>query len=219
MKPIETFYGGYRFRSRLEARWAVFFDAVQVGYRYEEDGYDLDGVWYLPDFWLPGLDCWVEIKPKWPTELERQKAQYLSWALEKNVYIFYGDVWTPDPLKGRGIEPFPGTRVTVRGEDHVKEYPLALPLRWKALFAELFDLNLELALDLKTDELQCMPFFTEDSRKLVPETVENVLDVAQRRAAVLPKLSSRLEQEADTLLEVIEPLSISGSLAFFAPIT
>jgi hypothetical protein len=25
-KAIETHYKGYRFRSRLEARWAVFFD-------------------------------------------------------------------------------------------------------------------------------------------------------------------------------------------------
>lgn len=28
MKAIETRYKGYRFRSRLEARWAVFFDAL-----------------------------------------------------------------------------------------------------------------------------------------------------------------------------------------------
>ena len=26
IKAIETYYKGYRFRSRLEARWAVFFD-------------------------------------------------------------------------------------------------------------------------------------------------------------------------------------------------
>jgi hypothetical protein len=28
IKAIETSYKGYRFRSRLEARWAVFFDAL-----------------------------------------------------------------------------------------------------------------------------------------------------------------------------------------------
>ena len=27
-QPIETMYRGYRFRSRLEARWAVFFTAA-----------------------------------------------------------------------------------------------------------------------------------------------------------------------------------------------
>ena len=30
IKPIETIYNGYRFRSRLEARWAVLFDALGV---------------------------------------------------------------------------------------------------------------------------------------------------------------------------------------------
>ena len=51
MKAIETHYNGYRFRSRLEARWAVFFDALGVSYEYEPEGFELDdGTWYLPDF-------------------------------------------------------------------------------------------------------------------------------------------------------------------------
>ena len=51
MKAIETVYNGYRFRSRLEARWAVFFDALNVKYEYEPEGFDLgDGIYYLPDF-------------------------------------------------------------------------------------------------------------------------------------------------------------------------
>lgn len=63
-KAIETVYGGYRFRSRLEARWAVFFDAVGLPYDYEKEGFVLDDCTkYLPDFWLPSLNLWVEIKP------------------------------------------------------------------------------------------------------------------------------------------------------------
>jgi hypothetical protein len=64
IKPIETVYNGYRFRSRLEARWAVFFDALNIKYEYEPEGFDLgDAGWYLPDFYLPEFDCFVEIKP------------------------------------------------------------------------------------------------------------------------------------------------------------
>lgn len=63
IKPIETRYKGYRFRSRLEARWAVFFDALGIKYEYEPQGWDLDGKWYLPDFWLPEQMCFLEIKP------------------------------------------------------------------------------------------------------------------------------------------------------------
>jgi hypothetical protein len=62
-KPIETIYKGYRFRSRGEARWAVFFDAVGLPYDYEKEGFVLDdGTKYLPDFWLPSLKLWVEVK-------------------------------------------------------------------------------------------------------------------------------------------------------------
>lgn len=63
IKPIETEYNGYRFRSRLEARWAVFFDALGVKYEYEPEGFELsDGTKYLPDFYLPESGWWVEIK-------------------------------------------------------------------------------------------------------------------------------------------------------------
>lgn len=64
IKPIETYYNGYRFRSRLEARWAVFFDALGIEYEYEVEGYkNNDGIWYLPDFYLPEFRCLFEVKP------------------------------------------------------------------------------------------------------------------------------------------------------------
>lgn len=53
IRPIQTEYKGYLFRSRLEARWAVFFDACGVDWEYEPEGYDLgNGIHYLPDFLL-----------------------------------------------------------------------------------------------------------------------------------------------------------------------
>lgn len=64
LKPIETEYNGLRFRSRIEARWAVFFEEARISYEYEKEGFDLGGHYYLPDFWLPEKDCWVEIKGK-----------------------------------------------------------------------------------------------------------------------------------------------------------
>ncbi|WP_280215853.1 hypothetical protein [Nocardia cyriacigeorgica] len=52
IRPIETSYAGYRFRSRTEARWAVFFDTLGITWEYEPQGYVLDGRPYLPDFKL-----------------------------------------------------------------------------------------------------------------------------------------------------------------------
>jgi hypothetical protein len=70
IKAIETYYKGYRFRSRLEARWAVFFDALGIKYQYEPQGFRISNRYpddggpfvYLPDFYLPGCDIYVEVK-------------------------------------------------------------------------------------------------------------------------------------------------------------
>lgn len=62
--PIETRYAGCRFRSRLEARWAVFLDTLGIAWEYEPQGYLVGPKRrpYLPDFWLPGERLWVEVK-------------------------------------------------------------------------------------------------------------------------------------------------------------
>lgn len=93
LKPIETKYNGYRFRSRLEARWAVFFDTLDVPYRYEPEGFDLDGTWYLPDFWLPTWECWVEIKPHSPCYDEMNRCCALAGKSGFPCIVLYGDVW------------------------------------------------------------------------------------------------------------------------------
>lgn len=59
---IPTNYAGCRFRSRLEARWAVFFDALGIDWQYEPQGFMVDTRPYLPDFYLPASQTWVEVK-------------------------------------------------------------------------------------------------------------------------------------------------------------
>ena len=104
VKAIDTEYNGHRFRSRLEARWAVFFDSLGVKYQYELEGFDLDGVYYLPDFWLPhitpelaaqGWGLWVEIKPRPISEDELKKVVALVEKSGHNALVFQGDPW-PD---------------------------------------------------------------------------------------------------------------------------
>ena len=60
MNPIQTRYKGYHFRSRLEARWAVFFETLGLKWEYEPEGFVLpNGDYYLPDFRVqyPLKDC------------------------------------------------------------------------------------------------------------------------------------------------------------------
>ncbi|MBN6054558.1 hypothetical protein JYK22_21630, partial [Nonomuraea sp. RK-328] len=62
IKPIETHYKGCRFRSRLEARWALFFDHIGARWDYEPQGFTINGRPYLPDFLLVDCGTWVEVK-------------------------------------------------------------------------------------------------------------------------------------------------------------
>lgn len=96
IKAIETKYKGYRFRSRLEARWAVFFDELQIPWKYEHEGYDLDGLYYLPDFCVKTKDGrmqFVEVKPdKGMTEIETEKAKRLALKYNgSDVFVVMGD--------------------------------------------------------------------------------------------------------------------------------
>lgn len=60
--PIQTRYAGITFRSRLEARWAVFMDAVGVRWTYEPERVQLlGGGTYLPDF-VTGDGAFIEVK-------------------------------------------------------------------------------------------------------------------------------------------------------------
>lgn len=92
IKPIETHYKGYRFRSRLEARWAVFFDTAGIKWEYESEGYQQTIGWnedgtpsefvkYLPDFFLPRTSTFVEVKGsnKLLKDCKKKYESFLDW--------------------------------------------------------------------------------------------------------------------------------------------
>lgn len=105
IKAIETEYNGYKFRSRLEARWAVFFDAAGIKYEYEPEGFDLgDGVYYLPDFLLHDIygrhrgkhcgpaDVWVEVKGNM-TDYDEEKINRFSGFHELKENNWDNETW------------------------------------------------------------------------------------------------------------------------------
>ncbi|MGW4888130.1 hypothetical protein [Streptomyces murinus] len=60
---VPTRYGDTTFRSRLEADWAATLDGNSIRWVYEPETITLDsGTLYLPDFWLPELGTWIEVK-------------------------------------------------------------------------------------------------------------------------------------------------------------
>lgn len=67
---IETVYRGETFRSRTEARWAAFLDALEVRREHEPQPFQTAHGPYLPDFFLPDLGVWLEVKGQRPTQAE-----------------------------------------------------------------------------------------------------------------------------------------------------
>lgn len=126
IKAIQTQYKNYKFRSRLEARWAVWLDAMGVDWTYEPQGYDLDGELYLPDFFLrfksgerfeqgvpPYCGYWLEIKPGPLTEREELLLAKLATETKHRAYAFAGDPW-PGEFMFYHTQTHPNGRVLMR---------------------------------------------------------------------------------------------------------
>lgn len=86
IRSLTTSYAGVKFRSRAEARWAIFFDAIGLSWQYEFEGFEVRrGVAYLPDFWLP------EVKGAEPTDEERAKCVALAEQSEADILLAVGN--------------------------------------------------------------------------------------------------------------------------------
>lgn len=119
---LETEYAGVRFRSRIEARWAVVMDELGIVWEYEKEGLELkrdemgdESVWYLPDFWLPQLGVWLEVKGAEPTREEVDKAALLNLCSGSKVYLTHGDV--PRDVDSYMTEQAPGMLLFDHGCD------------------------------------------------------------------------------------------------------
>jgi hypothetical protein len=102
MNPIQTKAYGRRFRSRTEARWAVAFTEYQIKWEYELEGFELRSGKYLPDFFLPQVDMWAEVKGDRFILDELHKAHDLANATDKPVLLLIGQ---PQDLSYFAIEP------------------------------------------------------------------------------------------------------------------
>jgi hypothetical protein len=90
IKPVT--YNGVRYRSSLEVTWVKFFDSLGVLYMYEPETFKTRHGFYKPDFYLPHLEMYVEIKPSKPTTIELEKGQDVC---SKTLKRFLFQVGTP----------------------------------------------------------------------------------------------------------------------------
>lgn len=92
LKAIPTTYSGVTFRSRLEARWAAFYDETGRRWEFEPEGYELPSGRYLPDFWMPDGECFEEIKPT-VDAVNLKKVTELVQHTRKDCIVRIGPPW------------------------------------------------------------------------------------------------------------------------------
>ena len=130
---IPTMYNGVQFRSRLEARWAAFFDLC--GWQWEYEPFDLDG--WIPDFVAQShpltRPLLVEVKPltdvdgecvprevtdkietalRFPVERDGQEWDYFVSRMKYRFLLFGVNpsrvwIWNTDVFPSPSVEPTP----------------------------------------------------------------------------------------------------------------
>jgi len=120
IKAIETSYKGYHFRSRLEARWAVFFDNMGIKWEYEPEGFTKNEIKYLPDFLITlptNLKYYCEIKSEnYSIGDDYKVGCYSKYDL---YYDIVNDTKIPMIFLNGIPKPKGYTRIYYFGKDHV----------------------------------------------------------------------------------------------------
>ena len=127
LQPIKTIFEGIEYRSRLEARWAVFFKRLNFKFEHEPFTVENNGLTWTPDFIVyegfanpfrkPPL---VEIKPVRPNEDYIKHLQDIRNPDESDILICVGDNPSLEQQDGILI-----TNVVLNGETTVREnYPV-----------------------------------------------------------------------------------------------
>jgi hypothetical protein len=100
-------YAGVRFRSTLEADWAATLDSLGIVWQYEPEAVQLpSGTLYRPDFYLPEIATWLEVKG--PHDERLEKTRELAAAV------------CSEPGSGNDEYPFSGYQLVVIGRAPVR---------------------------------------------------------------------------------------------------
>jgi len=129
LNPIPTYYAGCRYRSRLEARCAVFFDHSETPFQYEWEGFNINGVRYLPDFYLPSMNSYLEVKGQWDSSLTKPRLLAEELGSDFGVYALVGGFPSERQLARTGWwDADAQTGITGMGQEF--EWGSWFPLGW-----------------------------------------------------------------------------------------
>lgn len=94
MRSPQTIFqhDGYHMRSHSETRWARLMTAMGLVWLYEPHIIATRHGGYMPDFYLPAAELYVEVKGASPTTKEQEKAADVESATGRPVIIVSGDM-------------------------------------------------------------------------------------------------------------------------------
>lgn len=150
-EAVPTTYAGIRFRSKNEARYAKFFDALGITWEWEPRAFSTDREWYLPDFLIfpATTPIWAEIKFADEDPFSPDVMRFRRFALQRpmpsraalftgqprlvgNILVLGGDPGTDNPVKGPWEDDTQGWIPCPSGH----HYDLGWPGKWGGRLAE-----------------------------------------------------------------------------------
>ena len=93
LKGIQNIYKGITMRSLLESRIAYLLDKLNIIWIYEPKVFMLSsGIIYKPDFYLPELKQWIEVKGEIKSHNEEISKQFVKDNCTTLLLISYKDI-------------------------------------------------------------------------------------------------------------------------------
>jgi hypothetical protein len=112
-------YKGIDMRSRLEVKYAKFFDAHRMEWAYEPEGFQILGVRYLPDFYLPAIKTIVEVKGVLDSSDIVKLGSLVPAAAKNDVMTILAE--PGEPVKWRLCHPTPEMERTAQFDPVIRD--------------------------------------------------------------------------------------------------
>lgn len=174
--PSAIRYKGYSFESELEARWAVFFDALDTRWEYKQQAFNLPyGGKCVPDFWLPFQQYWIEIKSEIPVEATLIQAADLSFATRTWSYVVWGSI---------GEHNIYGFNLPFYEQGYDKRYVFSVD----ETSQQLMVLN-----PLRSDDAYQFIGYSPGSQQMIMQRTADILENARLNAAYETARTARFE--------------------------
>ena len=200
------YVGDQGFYTLQEARWARFFQYLDIPYEYRTKGCKIDGKWLVPSFWLPNEESIVDIPQdeSGASEEEMAKIELIALYLYKCPYL---PRKVSDDLLGMDIVYPPSAirDMTVKGTSkwdfqHIELTPMALLILQRLHEIHIQVISRDGCLLLNTGGWQRIYTFN----KSIYAHIDQYQTTIQRQLQKLPHLMPLIKEVEQELIDKLD---------------